>query len=146
MNNLFVIDTNAIISYFSNIFFVRSTIKRRTLNIIKKAFQQYSSVRISIPSVCFIEIHDKFCINEEDLERIKHEVLVPIINCPNIEIRECNIEILKIFISIDDNIENIENHDKIIMSTAIELNAPLITSDEKITRYFRTQNNVTVIK
>lgn len=137
MYKRFVLDTTSLISYYSVIFKRKSQISENAIKIINRAFIENSNVLIVVPSICFVEIFDKFCLNEEDLMKIRYEVFIPIKMCPNIEIREIGKDVLKNFITLDDDIVNLENHDKIILSTAIELDAHLITSDEKISKYVR---------
>lgn len=141
-----MLDTNSIISYFSNIFNEKCCISDRAISLIERAFNKEGNIRISIPSICFVEIYNKFCTSEEILANIKYEIFSRIRMCDYFEIRECSDELFEHFIELDDKIENLENHDKLVLSTAIELDASLITSDMKIASYVDKSNlNISII-
>ena len=137
----FVVDTVALISYFSYIFNVPSKISQKGLSYIDIALKDYNSkYLITIPSVVFIEIFDKwFCgnttANKEFRAKLIAEVFNPIKLAPNIEIRELDIEVFKSFLDLKDNNIKIENRDKIVLATAVILDSSLITSDTKIKEY-----------
>ncbi len=93
------------------------------------------------PSVIFVEIFDKWfrernSSSEEFRAKFIAEVYKPIKANPNIEIREIDLEVLQNFLKLDDSTINLENRDRIILASAVTLNAPLITSDRKVQRYF----------
>lgn len=136
----YVIDTNALISYFSSIFDVPPQVSSKGLSIIHKAFQDNSDCLAIIPSVVFVEIFDKWfrdnnITGEEFRAKFISEVIVPIKNSPNIQIRELDKEILESFLSLNDTYIKLENRDRIILATAVVLNSYLITSDRKIKEY-----------
>jgi hypothetical protein len=135
MANLFVLDTNSLISYFSDIFGVMSSISSNAISIIRRAFLNDPSVRLSIPSVVFVEIFDKWFNSEEFRSKFLAEVFHPITSAHNIEIKRIDQEVLENFIAIDDRVVNLENHDKIILACAMMLECPLITCDPKIIEY-----------
>jgi len=135
MEKLFVLDANALISYFKEVFSEEPTISNSALKIIDKGFNNYDLVKLSIPSIAFVEIFDNFCISDEDTQKIRYEIILPIFEMPNIEVRELDKEVLENIILLDDNIVNLENHDKIVLSTAMVLDSPLITSDNNIMEY-----------
>jgi len=137
MVNLFVLDTNAIISYFNRIFNKGSSISESSLQIIEKAFFYENEVKISIPSIIFIEIFDKFCLNEELTKKIRYEIYLPIKEKENFEIRELDKEIIEHSLKLDDSIVNLESHDKIVLASALTLSCRLITSDKKIIKYIK---------
>jgi len=138
MGQLFVIDTTAIISFFSDIFEDKPKISQRGLDIIREAlYSQSTSIRVVLPSIVFVELHEKWCISEEISKRIYYEIFVRCNVAPNIEIASMEKEVLLNFVRIDDEIENLENHDKIIVATAMMHNAPIITNDPKIIKYAR---------
>ena len=56
---------------------------------------------------------------------------------PNIEIREIDAEILKMFLLLEDPDINLENSDRLILASAAVLESPLITSDTDMTKYAR---------
>ena len=130
-----VIDTTALISYFCLVFNRDPKISQTAINLIRQAFQEESRVLLIIPSIVFVEIFDKWIRNEEVQVKIRSEVLEPIKQSPNIEIRPIDIEILENFINLTDDDIKLENHDRLILASAVALNAPLITSDKKIRKF-----------
>lgn len=132
----YVIDTSALISYFSHVFDRPSQISQRGLKIIDSSFRKENSILI-IPSIVFIEIFKKWYKDEEWSNKIRYEVYEPIKSKSNIEIKPIEQEVLENFIKITD-IEpghNFDNHDKQILASAMMLNAPLISSDARLIRY-----------
>lgn len=134
---LFVADTTAIISYFAEIFEQPSEISKPSLTIIERAYCYDGSIRLSIPSIVFVEIFEKWYPKwtEEEIQKFKIEVFLPTETNENIEIKPIEKEVLEHFITLDDSRISLENHDKIIMASAMMLDCPLITSDKKIIRY-----------
>lgn len=130
-----VMDTTALISYFSTIFKQQSQISEDAIKLIQHAFRSDSDVLLSIPSIVFVEIFDKWVVDDEFRAMFVSEVLELISQCPNIEIKSIDEEVLQMFISLSDSIVNLENHDKIILASAMTLQWPLITSDSKIVKY-----------
>ncbi|MEQ8520487.1 MAG: type II toxin-antitoxin system VapC family toxin [Cytophagales bacterium] len=146
MAKRYVIDTNSLISYFSDIFGEPSKISKSSLSIINSAFLQENVVLI-IPNVVFVEIFKKWYRSNEWSEKIKYEVYQKVISRPNIEIRSIDIELIEYFVSITE-IEskyNFDNHDKQILACAMMLDCDLITSDQKLMRYNRRMNVVPAI-
>jgi hypothetical protein len=138
----YVIDTTSLISYFSNLFGRGSRISDRSISLIDKAFRFEDSAILVIPSIVFVEIFDKWFrgiqpADQEFKERFKIEVLYRIRLANNIEIRELDKEVLEAFLLLDDPNINLENHDKIILASAIVLNAPLITSDSNVISFIK---------
>jgi hypothetical protein len=135
MARLYVGDTNAIIGAFPSIFRRPPTLSTRSQNLVVRAFQSDYRVRLSIPSVVFIELYDKWCRQAEASRTIYYEIFVTARDSEVIEIRELDAEIVEIMTSFDDSIVNLESHDKIALAAAVALRAPLITSDRRIGRY-----------
>ncbi len=137
----FVIDTVALISYFAHIFKEESKISKKALSYIDKALKyDENSYLITIPSVVFIEIFDKWfggrtTADEEFRAKFISEVFNPIKSSDNIEIREIDMEVLQSYLYLKDENINLENRDKIVLAKAMILNSPLITSDTKIKLY-----------
>lgn len=134
---LAVIDTTALISYFSPIFKQQSQISEGALKLIQHAFRSDRDVLLSIPSIVFVEIFDKWVIGDEFRAMFVSEVLEVVSQCPNIEIKPIDEEVLQLFISLNDPIVNLENHDKIVLASAMALQWPLVTSDSKIAKYVK---------
>ena len=137
MVRIFVTDTTSLISYFSDVFEKPSKISRKALSIIDRAFLNDPSIRLSIPSIVFVEIFEKWFKSEEVSAKIRSEVFESIKNASNIEIKPLEQEVLENLIKIEDYPINLENHDKIILASAMMLNCNLITSDPKIIKYVK---------
>jgi len=147
MLNLFVPDTNSIVSYFNEVFGVRQILTRRALRIIEKAFSPYpSETKLSIPSVVFIEIFDKWFKKEETARRIRYEFYELIQKSANIEIKPIEQEVLENVINIKDELSNHDMHDKIILASAIMLKCPIITTDRKIITYLKKHKVIPYIR
>jgi hypothetical protein len=143
----FVIDTTALISFFSVLFDVPSRISPTGLSFINKSFQVESNYLMTIPSIVFVEIFDKWfrgnsISNQEFRAKFISEVFNPIKISPNIEIRGLDIEVLEEFLYLNDPIINLENRDKIVLASAIVLESPLITSDRKIKTYVNKHRSI----
>lgn len=132
-----VIDTTALISYFSTVFKQQPQISEDAIKLIQHAFRSNSDILLSIPSIVFVEIFDKWVLDDEFRAMFVSEILELISQCPNIEIKSIDEEVLQMFISLSDSIVNLENHDKIILASAMTLQWPLITSDSKIVKYVK---------
>lgn len=136
MKQKYVIDTTALMSYFSSTFEIQNKMSPDALDIISQAFNN-NTVILLIPSIVFVEIFSKQFINEERSEKIRYEVYEKIKSCDNISIEAIDKEVLEAFLEITD-IEkkySFDNHDKLIYSTAIKYNVPLLTSDLKLKKY-----------
>lgn len=136
MANLFVLDTCAIISYFQNVFNEPPSISSKSLRLIEKAFT-YSEIKMIVPSIVFIELYKLYFNSEETAKKISYEVFFPIKEAVNFEIRSFDRDALIKFIAIIDIEQNhkFDNHDKQILAVAMDMNCPLVTSDNRIIRY-----------
>jgi predicted nucleic acid-binding protein len=133
----FVVDTSALISCFPLIFKRKAQISNTAIRIIERALQNDLSIRLSIPSIVFVEIYEKWFTDEEISAKIRGEIYGYIIDRDNIEIKSIEKEVLEKFITLHDGKVKIDNHDKIILASAMTLNCPLITSDTKLIKYVR---------
>lgn len=136
MNNVYVVDTNGLISYFDNVFNLDKTVSREGLKIIDRGFEGME-IKLIFPNAVFIEIFNKWFRNEELAAKIKYEVYQRIRNQENMEIRSFDQETMENFIKIVD-IEpdyKFDNHDKQVYAAAMTMQCPLITSDTKLMRY-----------
>ena len=148
IKNRFVIDTTALISYFDLIFEQQSKISKEGIRIIRDAFQTEYKTILIIPGVVFVEIFDKWLqekCSEEFQAKLRAEVFTPIYQAPNIEIREIDREILEIFVTLQDQNINLENRDRLILASAVVLDAPLITSDRKIKKFVKKHKSIPYI-
>lgn len=134
--NLYVIDTTVLISFFNNIFGCEKKISSRSEKLINSALNYTdSTIRISIPSIVFVELFDKFIKNEEFAKKIFFEILIPIMHSPNIEIKPIDKDVLLCLSLISGALEHHDIHDKLILASAISLECQLITIDPKIIEY-----------
>ena len=144
MSNIYVVDTCAVISYFTESFPGSNiSISQASLDLIDEAFYS-NEVKLIFPSTVFIELFKKWFKTDEDAARIKTEVYFRIKNQENMEIQPFDKEILTMFTEIDD-IEtkyNFDNHDKQILAAAMVMQCPLITSDTRLIRYNDRKNVV----
>ena len=143
----FVVDTTALISYFSSVFSQESRISDRAISLIDRAFRYEDQVILSIPSVVFVEIFDKWFRGTESQDQeframFRAEVLEQVRRAPNIEIRETDAEILEMFLLLQDPDINLENRDRLVLASAAVLESPLITSDERVTRYVQKHRTI----
>ena len=95
MAELFVTDATSLISYFSNVFEKPSQISREALNLIDRALLNDPAIRLSVPSIVFVEIFEKWFKSEEFAAKIRSEVFEPINNASNIEIKPLEQEVLE---------------------------------------------------
>lgn len=133
---LFVIDTHALIWYFQRAFrqpnknssFVNGLLDHSLTN-------EFSPIRIVVPSISLIEIFEKFCTCEQDARRVYYECFCVLNQSSNVDIRELDWETMQYLIRLDSVLESHEIHDKIIVATAQMLNCCLVTKDPKIWDY-----------
>ena len=137
MNKRYVVDTTALISFFSNIFNRPSQISADATKIMHNAFQSDSNILLSIPSIVFVEIFEKWIVDDEFRAMFVSEVFEVILQSPNIEIKPIDDEVLHQFIYLNVPGSDLENHDKIILASAMMLQWPLITSDSKLVKYVK---------
>ena len=149
MRELYVIDTNAIISFFDSVFkqskkYSRlQPLSKKASSLIQEALISYeTTIRLSIPTIVFIEIYEKWLISEEFCMIFYHEVFIPIVNSPNIEIKPIDKEVLENLLYIGDKMQNHDLHDRLVIASAKSLNVPLITSDRAINRFISQSNIV----
>ncbi len=149
MRKLYVIDTNAVISYFDSVFRHSNKynglrpLSNRVMTTIEEAiFSKETHIRLSIPTVVFIEIYEKWLMSEEFCRRFFYEAFIPITQSQNIEIRPIDREVLENLLQIGGTLEDHDLHDRLILASAMALDAPLITTDRKIIRYIRNNHVV----
>lgn len=146
MRKLYVIDTNAVISFFEEVFKFSDSydgvpsLSNRVKSTINEAiFSVETDIRLSIPTVVFIEIYEKWLSSAEFCRRFYYEVFTPIRLSKNIEIRPMGREVLENLMQIGGTLTSHDLHDRLIVASAMALEAPLITTDAEIVRYI--QNN-----
>ena len=138
----YVIDTNGLISFFSEVFndapeFDGSpSISQKVRNIIQEAIFPYEGwVLLSVPSIVFIEIYEKWLRSGEFFRKFFYEVFTPLKQSPNVEIREIDQEVLENLLTIDGCLAEHDLHDKIVVASAMTLECPIITFDQKIIEF-----------
>jgi len=142
MINLFVSDTNALISYFNTVFEVEPILSKKATVIFDCAFATSNdNIKLSIPSIVFVEIFEKWFVSEEFVRKFYYEVYTPIIGSPNIEIKPIDQEVLENLIRIRGSLSKHEINDKLILASAMMLNCPLITVDQNIISFVK-ENDV----
>lgn len=146
MEDKYVVDTCALISYYPEIFKEKSSISNKSLEIIDYSFYS-SEVKLIFPSTVFIEIFLKWCTSEEMKRKIEFEIFRRIKSKANMEIQPFDKEILENFVQIIDieKDHNFDNHDKQILASAMTMYCPLITSDKRIKRYNNRKNVIPYI-
>ena len=133
----FVIDTNCLTFYFVNVFKQPHKFTASTLRLLDLAFSGCPDVLLSIPSIVFVEIFDKWLQNEEFSAKFYYEVYGPIKRCENIEIRPIDAEVMENLVDIQGSLAGHDMHDKIVLASAMALDCPLVTTDKKIAEYVR---------
>lgn len=144
MENRYVIDTVGLINYFNVFFNEKNILSTETRRKIDLCFDKFlSSHKLVIPSIVILEIFRKFLVTEEKSKNFYYEVYLGIVNNPNIEIKPLEKEVLEVFESLNDF--DMEHNDKLIYSSAIQLNSVLISNDPIIIRYNNKRKFITSI-
>jgi PIN domain nuclease of toxin-antitoxin system len=138
----YVIDTNGLISFFAGVFedtlgFDDSTlISRKARNAIQEAvYSSEGAVLLSVPSIVFIEIYEKWLRSGEFSSKFFYEVFTPLKQSPNVEIRAIDQEVLENLLAVDGCLAEHDLHDKIVVASAMTLECPIITVDHKIIEF-----------
>lgn len=127
---LYLLDTTAFINYFDFFFKKGNKLNSQINKDINICFNKYNyKHRISIPSVVFIEVYDNFLKSQEKRAEFYNTVFHPLKENEMIEIKPIEKGVLEEFTKIP---YRLEMHDKIIYSSAKEINATLITNDPSI--------------
>lgn len=138
----YVIDTNGLISFFAGVFEDASgfdgapSLSQKTKNTIKKAVSPIEGgVLLSVPSIVFIEIYEKWLRSEEFFRKFFYEVFIPLKQSPNVEIRAIDQEVLENLLTVDGCLAEHDLHDKIVVASAMTLECSIITVDPKIIEF-----------
>lgn len=139
--DLYVVDTCALISYFSEIFDGDVSVTKTSLELIDLAFHS-NEIKLIFPSAVFIELFIKWFTNEEVASQIKSEIYLRIKERENMQIRTFDRETLENYMLIKDieDDHNFDGHDKQIYASAMTMDCRLITSDERLIRYNKRKN------
>lgn len=144
----YVIDTNALISFFAVVFDDAPgfrgapSFSAKARGVIRDAiYHSDSRVLLSVPSVVFIEIYEKWLRSEEFYQKFFYEVFAPLKQSPNVEIRGIDQEVLENLLSIEGRLLRHDLHDKIIVASAMTLECSIITVDPEIIDYVESGKN-----
>ena len=138
----YVIDTNGLISFFAGVFdntpeFDGSpSISEKTRTAIQEAISPLEGeVLLSVPSIVFVEIYEKWLRSGEFFRKFFYEVFTPLKQSPNVEIRAIDQEVLENLLAVDGCLAEHDLHDKIVVASAVTLECPIITVDHKIVEF-----------
>lgn len=131
----YVIDTSGVIRAFPDFFEVDERLSAATRKIIDDALMPYSHTRLSIPSIVFVEIFEKWLKTEEKARAFYYSVFQPFVESPNVEIKPLEREVLDNLFLIRGSLAGHDLHDKLVLASAMMLKAALITTDHKIQKY-----------
>jgi len=138
----YVIDTNGLISFFAGVFEDilgsddSTLISKKARNAIQEAvFFSEGGVLLSVPSIVFVEIYEKWLRSEEFFRKFFYEVFIPLKQSPNVEIRAIDQEVLENLLDVDGCLAKHDLHDKIVVASAMTLACPIITVDHKIIEF-----------
>jgi len=136
MGQWYVLDTNGLIAYFSQVFQQPKRLSTNVHSLVSEAlYSRTTSVRLTIPSVVFVEIFEKWLTTNSILRQFYYEVFLAVQDSPNIEIRAIEMEVLEALLGIGAELEDHDIHDKIILASALALKVQLITSDSALRSY-----------
>jgi len=100
-------------------------------------FSRETEVRLSIPSIVFVEIYEKWLSNEEFCRKFYYEVFMKLRQSPNIEIKPLDQEVLEYVIANQEVLPKQEMHDRIVLASAMSLKCILFTTDKQVKDYVR---------
>lgn len=144
MENRFVIDTVAFINYYTDFFREKDELSKQARKSIDSCLDKYTNThRLIIPSIVLIEVFRKFLKSPELVNKFYYEVFMPLKENECVEIKPIENEVLEVFKDLNDF--KLENHDRLIFASAIQLNSVLITKDPMIIDYNKKRNLVPLI-
>lgn len=140
----YVIDTVGLVSFYWDVFKSIPEIEEPPMisdnvkSIIQTALNtSESDVLMTVPSIVFIEIYEKWLRSEEFQAKFFYDVYTQLSRSPNVEIRSMDQEILENLLKVDGCLYKHELHDKIIVASAMTLECSIITFDEKIIEFVK---------
>jgi hypothetical protein len=145
MTGQYVIDTCCLIDYHHDIFRQPRRLSIRSRRLLHEAFTGSSGVLLSIPSVCFVEIFEKWFQDDELGHRFYSEVFQPIVDNEHVEIRSIDREVMDNLSRLDGNMIGHDLHDKIVLACAMTLDSPLMTIDEDLIAYVQATNVIPAV-
>lgn len=142
----FVFDTVGFINFHHDFFNEKLHLSQRLIEDVNKCLSpDYIDYKLIIPSIVFVEIFDKQLRTDEKASQFKYEILSKYLSCDDVEIKGIDKEVLEIYYSINNNVIQLETHDKIVLSSAIQMQGKLITNDGKITTYVEATQAVEIV-
>lgn len=142
MPRLCVPDTNAVISFFWDVFQhsprhgAAGSLSVSAREAMHDAIiTQSGRALLSVPSIVLIEIYEKWLLEQEFVRRFYFEVFVPLRDSPYVEVRSLDEEVLDELIFIGGLLADHDLHDKIVVASAKVLRCALITTDKKIREF-----------
>ncbi len=145
----YVADTNSVISFFQEFFSDAPnfdgapSLWREATKIIEQAvFSKTTKIRLSIPSVVFLEIFEKWLRTEEFQRKFYYEVFVRLEESEHVDIRSIDQELLENLMRIGGCLSAHDLNDKLIVAVAVMLECTLITTDSKIEEFAESEPTV----
>ncbi len=139
----YIVDTVTIVSAYADIFKNKPKVSKKATHIIIKAlYLTPNEIILHIPSVVFIEIGRIWGKNREMAAEIYSRIFSRMKDAENVEIVGIEQEVLECMTEIDDSVERLEIHDKIIVATAMMYQYKIITCDENIIKYAASNSQV----
>jgi len=142
----YVCDTCSLISYFDTIFEPLGagiSLSNSARAIIDEAISPtFDNIKLSIPSVVFFEIFDKWLLTEENTRKFFYDAFSKLRNSPNVEIKPIERGVMEKLVTIEDELFRHEIYDKIVVASAIELECPLLTTDTIIIEYNKKRGRI----
>ena len=121
-------------------------LSKKVISDIEKCLSpDYVDYKLIIPSIVLVEVFEKQLRSDEKAFNFKYNILSRYLDCDDVEIKGLEKEVIEIYNSIDNDIIKLETHDKIILSSAIQMNGKLITNDGKITTYVDATHSVELV-
>ncbi|MDB5132390.1 MAG: hypothetical protein JWR02_2139 [Mucilaginibacter sp.] len=146
MTHHFVFDTVGFINFHFEFFNEKSKLSKRVIADIEKCLSSdYINYKLIIPSIVIVEIFEKQLNSEEKASRFKYEIMSQYFDSEDVEIKGLEKEVLEIYKNINDEIIQLETHDKIILASAIQMEGKLITNDTKIATYVNATEVVELV-
>lgn len=138
MTRPIALDTNAVISYYSNIFEEEPTISGATLSLIEEGLVSRSTdIVLIVPSTVFVELFERWLDTEEFRSKVYYEVYLPLRQRDNVAILPVSFDCLYRLLEVEANLSKHDLHDKLVVAAAIEMSAELVTSDQRIISFAR---------
>lgn len=142
----FVFDTVGFINFHAEFFESENRLSKKIIAEIEKCLSpDFIDYKLIIPSIVFIEVFDTQLLTDNKARRFRQDILTLYLDCEDVEIKGLEKEVMEIYNSIDDNIIKLETHDKIILSSAIQMKGKLITNDGKLKTFVNATKSIEIV-